>query len=54
MPMKKRTGAVTEATAARIFPDVLRRIQLGRMGRQRQDHDIVWLGLLAGVLERLD
>ena len=31
-----------EAIAAQILPDVLRRIQLGRVGRKWQEDDVVW------------
>src|SRR5471030_2989892 len=33
---------VRQLIAAQIRPDVFDRIQLGRVGRQRQHHDVVW------------
>ena len=33
-------NAVTEAIAAQIFPDVLRRVQFGRVGRKWQEDDV--------------
>jgi hypothetical protein len=33
---------VAEKIAAQIVPDVLCRVQLGRVGRKRHEHDILW------------